>query len=109
MTILEKEILFIISRLRCLTENQFNKLFNYKRDSKKKTLRRTLRRMCNDYILVKFPCNINYRGYKENSYLDRTVKLIIRSVCLMAELAALEEKQTHLAEEKLSANNNENQ
>lgn len=69
MTILEKEILFIISRLRCLTENQFNKLFNYKRDSKKKTLRRTLRRMCNDYILVKFPCNINYRGYKENSYL----------------------------------------
>ncbi|MGM9533662.1 MAG: hypothetical protein ACI3VR_00340 [Intestinibacter sp.] len=25
--------------------------------------------MCNDYILVKFPCNINYRGYKENSYL----------------------------------------
>lgn len=69
MTILEKEILFIISRLRCLTETQFNKLFNYKRDSKKKTLKRTLRRMCNDYILVKFPCNINYRGYKENSYL----------------------------------------
>ena len=69
MNVLEKEILFIISRLRCLTENQFNKLYNYKRDSKKKTLRKTLRRMCNDYILVKFPCNINYRGYRENSYL----------------------------------------
>ena len=25
--------------------------------------------MCNDYILVKFPCNINYRGYKDNSYV----------------------------------------
>ena len=69
MTILEKEILFIISRLRCLTESQFNKLFNYKRDSKKKTLKRTLKRMCNDYILVKFPCSINYRGYRDNSYL----------------------------------------
>lgn len=57
------------SRLRCLTESQFTKLYNYKRESKKKTLRKTLRRMCNDYILVKFPCNINYRGYKENSYL----------------------------------------
>lgn len=69
MNILEKEILFMISRLRCLTESQFNKLYNYKRESKKKTLKKTLRRMCNDYILVKFPCNINYRGYKENSYL----------------------------------------
>ena len=37
MNVLEKEILFIISRLRCLTENQFNKLYNYKRDSKKNT------------------------------------------------------------------------
>lgn len=69
MTILEKEILFLISRLRCLTETQVNKLYNYKRDSKRKTLKRALRRMCNDYILVKFPCNINYRGYRENSYL----------------------------------------
>ena len=69
MNLLEKEILFMVSRLRCLTESQFNKLYNYKRESKRKTLRKTLRRMCNDYILVKFPCNINYRGYKENSYL----------------------------------------
>lgn len=69
MNILEKDILFMISRLRCLTESQFNKLYNYKRESKRKNLKKTLRRMCNDYILVKFPCNINYRGYKENSYL----------------------------------------
>ena len=69
MNLLEKEILFMVSRLRCLTESQFNKIYNYKRESKRKTLRKTLRRMCNDYILVKFPCNINYRGYKENSYL----------------------------------------
>lgn len=52
---------------------------------------------------------INYvcpANYKENSYLDRTVKLIIRSISLVAELSALEEKQTMLAEEKLSANTN---
>lgn len=69
MTALEKEILFIISRFRCLTENQLNKLFNFKRESKKKTLKRTLRRMCNDYILIKFPININYRGFKDYSYI----------------------------------------
>lgn len=69
MTILERELLFIISRLRCLTENQVNRLYNRKKDSKKKVLKRTLRRMCNDYILVKFPCNINYRGYRDNSYV----------------------------------------
>lgn len=47
---------------------------------------------------------INYvcpANYKENSYLDRTVKLIIKSTCLISELAALEEKQTHQAENKL--------
>ena len=59
MNLLEKEILFMVSRLRCLTESQFNKIYNYKRESKRKTLRKTLRRMCNDYISVKFPCNIN--------------------------------------------------
>ena len=69
MNVLERELLFIISRLRCLTENQVNRLYNRKKDSKKKVLKRTLRRMCNDYILVKFPCNINYRGYKDNSYV----------------------------------------
>lgn len=69
MNILEKEMIFIISRLRCLTENQLNKLFGTKQDPKRRTIKRTLRRMCNDYILVKLPCNINYRGYKDNSYV----------------------------------------
>lgn len=47
---------------------------------------------------------INYvcpANYKENSYLDRTVKLIIKTACLVSELEALEEKQTTQAEEKL--------
>ena len=48
---------------------------------------------------------INYiapANYRENSYLDRTVKLIIKSACLVSELQALENKQTLKAEEKLS-------
>ncbi|MCI5745249.1 MAG: haloacid dehalogenase-like hydrolase [Erysipelotrichaceae bacterium] len=47
---------------------------------------------------VNYVCPANYR---ENSYLDRTVKLIIKSTCLVSELAALEEKQTLEAEIKL--------
>ena len=35
MNLLEKEILFMVSRLRCLTESQFNKIYNYKRESKR--------------------------------------------------------------------------
>ena len=48
---------------------------------------------------------INYvcpANYKDNSYLDRTVKLIIKTTCLVSELLALEEKQTIQAEEKLN-------
>ena len=48
--------------------------------------------------------SLNYvcpANYKENSYLDRTVKLIIKTACLVSELEALEEKQTTQAEEKL--------
>lgn len=48
---------------------------------------------------INYVCPANYR---ENSYLDRTVKLIIKSTCLVSELQALEEKQTLKAEEKLS-------
>ena len=51
---------------------------------------------------------INYvcpANYKENSYLDRTVKLIIKSTCLISELAALEEKQMLEAENKLLSSN----
>ena len=47
---------------------------------------------------------INYvcpANYKENSYLDRIVKLIIKSTCLVSELSELEEKQTAVAEAKL--------
>lgn len=47
---------------------------------------------------VNYVCPANY---KENSYLDRTVKLIIKSLCLLSELDALEEKQTQEAEIKL--------
>ncbi len=53
---------------------------------------------------------INYvcpANYKENSYLDRTVKLIIKSACLVSELEALEEKQVTEAENKLSGNKNQ--
>ena len=42
--------------------------------------------------------------YKENSYLDKTVKLIIKSTCLISELAYLEEKQTIKAENDLNIN-----
>ena len=48
---------------------------------------------------INYVCPANYR---ENSYLDRTIKLIIKSTCLVSELQALEEKQTLKAEEKLS-------
>lgn len=48
---------------------------------------------------------INYicpANYKENSYLDRIIKLIIRALSLVSELEELEEKQTAEAENKLS-------
>ena len=48
---------------------------------------------------INYVCPANYR---ENSYLDRTVKLIIKTACLVSELQALEEKQTLKAEEKLA-------
>lgn len=48
---------------------------------------------------VNYVCPANY---KENSYLDKTVKLIIKSTCLISELAALEEKQTIKAEKDLN-------
>ena len=47
---------------------------------------------------INYICPANYR---ENSYLDRTVKLIIKTACLVSELEALEEKQTTKAEETL--------
>lgn len=66
---LEKDILYLVSRVRCVTENQVGKVFNNKKRSNKKSLKRTLRKMCNDYTLRKFPCNINYTNFKDNSYV----------------------------------------
>lgn len=64
---LEKDILYLVSRVRCVTENQVGKVFNSKKRNGKKSLKRTLRKMCNDYTLRKFPCNINYTNFKDNS------------------------------------------
>ena len=53
---------------------------------------------------------INYicpASYKENSNLDKTIKLIIKSYAIDYELNHLEEKQTEKAEEKLN-NSSEN-
>ena len=47
---------------------------------------------------VNYVCPTNY---KENSYLDKIVKLIIKTTCLVSELSNLEEKQTAEAESKL--------
>lgn len=66
---LEKDILYLVSRVRCVTENQVGKVFNNKKRNSKKSLKRTLRKMCNDYTLRKFPCNINYNNFKDNSYV----------------------------------------
>lgn len=66
---LEKDILYLVSRIRCVTENQVGKVFSNKKRNNKKSLKRTLRKMCNDYTLRKFPCNINYTNFKDNSYV----------------------------------------
>lgn len=64
---LEKDILYLVSRVRCVTENQVGKVFSSKKRNGKKSLKRTLRKMCNDYTLRKFPCNINYTNFKDGS------------------------------------------
>lgn len=64
---LEKDILYLIGRVRYVTETQVGKVFNNKKRSNKKYLKRTLRKMCSDYTLRKFPCNISYASYKDNS------------------------------------------
>ena len=65
-----------------------------------KTKERVQQFLVDDRINYVCPAN-----YKENSYLDKTVKLIIKSTCLIDELSALEEKQMHMAEEKLFQTN----
>lgn len=66
---IEKDILILISRVRCMTETQVGKVFGGKRKYARKPFKKTLRKMCNDYTLRKYPCNINYSGYKDNSYV----------------------------------------
>jgi len=69
MTSVEKDILLLISRVRCITENQVSKVFYPKKRYGRKPFKKTLKKMCNEYTLRKYPCNINYSGYKDNSYV----------------------------------------
>ncbi|SCI11315.1 MULTISPECIES: hypothetical protein [unclassified Romboutsia] len=66
---LEKDILLLISRVRCMTETQVGKVFSSKKRRGRKPFKKTLRKMCNEYTLKKYPCNINYSGYRDNSYV----------------------------------------
>ena len=69
MTSVEKDILLLISRVRCITENQVSKVFSPKKRYGRKPFKKTLKKMCNEYTLRKYPCNINYSGYRDNSYV----------------------------------------
>lgn len=66
---IEKDILLLISRVRCMTETQVGKVFTSKKRYGRKPFKKTLRKMCNEYTLRKYPCNINYRGYRDSSYV----------------------------------------
>ena len=62
----EKEILILVSKIRCITESQVGKFFGTrKRYTRKPLAKRHLRKMCNEYTLRKYPCNLNYSGYRE--------------------------------------------
>ena len=67
---LEKDILLLISRIRCMTETQVGKAFSTnKKRYGRRPFKKTLRKMCNEYTLRKYPCNINYNGYRDSSYV----------------------------------------
>lgn len=66
---IEKEILLLISRIRCMTEAQAGKVINTRKGYGRKPFKKTLRKMCSEYTLRKYPCNISYGGYKDNSYV----------------------------------------
>ena len=66
---IERDILFLVSRARCITENQVSKMFGGKKRNTKRQFKKTLRKMCSDYILRKQPCDIDYYGFKDNSYI----------------------------------------
>ena len=65
----EKEILILVSKIRCITESQVGKLFGTRKRYARKPFKKTLRKMCNEYTLRKYPCNLNYSGYRENTYI----------------------------------------
>lgn len=64
---MEKEILVLMSQVRCATEQQFNNFFSKKRKIIKSPYKKTLRRMCREFTLRKYPCNVTYGEYKDNS------------------------------------------
>ena len=66
---IEKDILILLSKIRYVTEAQLANFFGIKRSYLKRPLRRTLKKMCTEYILKKRLVNINYFGYRENSYI----------------------------------------
>ena len=65
----EKEILILVSKFRCITESQVGKFFGTRKRYTRKPFKKTLRKMCNEYTLRKYPCNLNYSGYRENTYI----------------------------------------
>ena len=65
----EKEILILVSKIRCITESQVGKFFGTRKRYARKPFKKTLRKMCNEYTLRKYPCNLNYSGYREITYI----------------------------------------
>ena len=65
----EKEILILVSKIRCITESQVGKFFGTRKRYTRKPFKKTLRKMCNEYTLRKYACNLNYSGYRENTYI----------------------------------------
>ena len=65
----EKEILILVSKIRCITESQVGKFFGTRKRYTRIPFKKTLRKMCNEYTLRKYPCNLNYSGYRENTYI----------------------------------------
>lgn len=64
---MEKEILVLMSQIRCATEQQFNKFFSKKRKIIRSPHKKTLRKMCRNFTLRKYPCSIVYGDYRDSS------------------------------------------
>jgi hypothetical protein len=64
---MEREILVLMSQVRCATEQQFNKFFSKKRKVIKSPHKKTLRKMCREFTLKKYPCNVVCGEYKDSS------------------------------------------